>query len=1057
MPPVPATIEPRPFAKRAAEYGCTDFIRLDEILSEPRQLDYLDLLPARSNQRPLLTAVAEHQGTALLYLVDVCGDSVVDTATISRRLANRSDPAWLGLVRSGSLEIFPIGFHESNDTQPVRTIEEGSTPAPLFFQSLVHGTFEENNRLRSTDYVFRKIFDLLTQTTNEFVPADGTGKIDALAVLSMAGRALFFRFLIDRRIVLKDELTGDDGICPAATELKDAFSSAEKAAQTSAWLDATFNGDFLPLIDESIPNDDRAAREAAYLEFFTATENLVGSHIFSHLHAILRGWRSVDGGFQMEIDWGDFDFAHIPVGVLSQVYESFSHRADPRTATDTSVHYTPRTIASLMVDEAFAAVENPAEAKVLDSACGAGIFLVLAFRRLVRERWQRNVRPNTKVIQDVLYNQIRGFDISEPALRLAALSLYITAIELNATQRPPHALKFPRNLRDEVLHRFGADEKDFDADIVPLGSLGPDVPADYDGKFDIVIGNPPWTRLRDRTDDDDATNERERKAAIKRRNNEFTEIGRRIITARNVDLPKPYENPDNNPDLPFLWRATEWSRPGGVIALAMPARIFGRTTGIGFAAWRAILRSIELTGLISGADLRKTGVWEAMDIPFCMLFARNNLPKPEHRFYFAAPGYEPTLNSAGRFRIDYESAQPISVERVERQPWLLKTLSLGTWLDVELVESLTKNAPATLAQSWLKWDTNGIQTGEGFNRAPGSPQKYVDFLAQLPVFQRPEHGFEIEYSSLQTYGQLFGTNDAGQSCANRPRHEELFQAPLVIVPQSPGDNPHKPRAFMADKPVAFSKSCYGYSCAGHPDAETLAALIFLLPHTTLFAHFCLMTSRRSGFDRQTFNKAEFDAIPFPDIGTLTSETKATIRELAKCLRTAKTKPWREINEFIFQVYGVNPDDVQVAEDTLFFASSYRRAGRSAFEWTNRDTRSDFVETLRSTLEPYFDVCGQHVAVQEADFQPDAWNEPWYFLSVSRETETVKVNPALMRKAMEAANKRGCSRIIVHAPKKSGLLLGLLNQLRWWTVTRAHLCAQHIVRERLGACGLPEDL
>ena len=62
----------------------------------------------------------------------------------------------------------------------------------------------------------------------------------------------------------------------------------------------------------------------------------------------------------------------------------------------------------------------------------------------------------------------------------------------------------------------------------------------------------------------------------------------------------------------------------------------------------------------------------------------------------------------------------------------------------------------------------------------------------------------------------------------------------------------------------------------------------------------------------------------------------------------------------------------------------------------------------------------------------------------------------MQKAMEAANRRGCSRIIVHAPKKSGLLLGLLNQRRWWTATRARLCAQHIIRERLGECGLPED-
>ena len=251
-----ANSDRKPLAKRLAGYGCTDIIPLDEKLSLPEQLDYLDLLPKRSNQPPTLTAVAEHQGTALLYLVDACGDAKSDAASLlalRRQLANRSDPAWLGVLQPGSLEIFPIGFHEGADPRPVKIINASDTTAPLFFQSLVHGTFEENHRLSGTDYVYHKIFELLEQTMDEFVPKAGNGRLDALEVLSMAGRALFFRFLIDRRIVLDKELSGPDGICPAATDLKETFSSAEKAAQTSAWLDATFNGDFLSLIDESIP------------------------------------------------------------------------------------------------------------------------------------------------------------------------------------------------------------------------------------------------------------------------------------------------------------------------------------------------------------------------------------------------------------------------------------------------------------------------------------------------------------------------------------------------------------------------------------------------------------------------------------------------------------------------------------------------------------------------------------------------------------------------------------------------------------------------------------
>lgn len=1053
MPDAPSNSDPRPLAQRLAAYGCTSVVRLDEKLSVPAQLDYLDLLPKQSNHTPLLTAVAEHQGTALLYLVDASGDVKSDAdslAAVRRQLANRSDPAWLGVVRPGTLEIFSIGFHEAADVDPLKTIEEDSPTAPMFFQSLVHGTFEENHRLRGTDYVFHKIFDLLTRTTNAFVPNEGKRLLDALEVLSMAGRALFFRFLIDRDIVRPSELHGRDGICPAASDLKDAFSTAEKAAQTSAWLDATFNGDFLPLIDEAIPANNRDARERAYLRFFKRTERLVGNGIFMHLHAILLGWRSVGGAIQMELDWGDLDFAHIPVGVLSQVYESFSHRADPLTARDTSVYYTPRTIAGLMVEEAFAATKDQAGAKVLDSSCGAGIYLVLAFRRLVREQWNDGERPKTSVIQNILYKQLRGFDISESALRLAALALYITAIELNASPRPPQALKFPRNLRGEVLHLFGGEAVE-SKQAFPLGSLGAEVSPAFDKTFDIVIGNPPWTRLRDDKNGNGDADKEAPKSATDELNKEFTAIGRRVLAARGLgDLAKHFQNPDKNPDLPFLWRAMEWAKDGGVIALAMPARLFGRTSGKGFAAWRAVLHSVEVTGLINGADLRKTAVWDGIDMPFCILFARNAKPGSDHCFQYAAPSYEPDLNGGGRFRIDYESSQPISVARVEKQPWLLKTLSLGTWLDVEVMEALEATDKPTLKAQWKAWNKNLSKTGQGYNLSDDLEQMAAPFLAKLKDFVRLEGEFIIPYDKLETFKSRHG-----KSTVYWTKGEELYQSPLVIIPKAPGDYEEAPHAYLSDQPLAFSQSYYGYSCKGHEDERTLASLIYLLAHSTLFRYFALMISVSQGADHMIFTKQDFDALPFPDLKALPAAKKTTIRSLAHRLQHDTRKPWREMNEFIFGLYGLDADLVQVATDTLFAAVSYRRAGKAALDRTTRDTRSGFVQTLRDELEPFFDVCGEHAAVREAEFQPDTWREPWFFLAVSREIDSVPVNPRLMRKAMEAADRRGCSRIIVHAPGKRGLLIGLLNQRRWWTVTRARLCAQHIIRERLGACGLPE--
>lgn len=741
--------------------------------------------------------------------------------------------------------------------------------------------------------------------------------------------------------------------------------------------------------------------------------------------------------------------------MLSQVYESFSHRADPLTAREASVHYTPRTIAGLMVEQAFAATKNKARAKVLDSSCGAGIFLVLSFRRLVREHWISDERPKTAVIQSILYSQLRGFDISESALRLAALALYITAIELNGSPRPPQALKFPRNLRGEVLHRFGAGE-DEGTTTFPLGSLGPEVSKDFDNSFDIVIGNPPWTRLRDSKDDvENEADEKQKKSPTDELNKAFSAIGQRVLANRELgDIAKRYQNPDKNPDLPFLWRAMEWAKEGGIIALAMPARLFGRTSGKGLVAWRAVLKGVEVTGLINGADLRWSAVWKDVKFPFCIFFARNKKSGPDHRFYYAAPVNEPELNGHARFRIDYDAAQPLSVERIGKQPWIFKTLAFGTWLDVQLMETLVGTHNQTLASRWAEWDKGGIKTGQGFNRSPGLAQKFVNFLGDLHVFAPPTEAL-LEPTKAKTYGDLFGKNSKGQSSANMPRRKELYQSPLVIIAKSPGDDPKAPRAYISDHPVAFSQIYYGYSCAGHPDAETLAALIHLLAHSILFDYFCLMTSSQSGFDRQMFNKREFDALPFPDISNLPATTKRTIRRLSQRLQHDAAGSRTDLNEFIFQLYGLDPADVQVAEDTLFSAASYRKAGKAALERTTSQTREPFIRALRNEIEPYFDVCGHHAAVIEAEFQPGNWRESWFFLSVGPENISVPINPALIRTAMEAANQRGCSRIIVHAPGKRGLLIGLLNQRRWWTVTRARICAQYIIREHLAACGLAE--
>ncbi|MCX6856896.1 MAG: hypothetical protein NTV80_18555, partial [Verrucomicrobia bacterium] len=763
---------PCPLSERMAAFGCSDLVLLSADEDSPSLVEYFDLLPRRgSGPQPLpVHAVAEHQGVALLYIVDASEHGEPeDLIGLQRQLANRSDPAWLGISRAGTLDIYPIEFRPEG-AKPTKQLKAADDRAPLFFQSLVHGTFlDGKKRPHESDYVFRRIFDLLDQTSRRFVP---TRLLQPLDVLSLCGRALFFRFLIDRRIVLEPEVTD---ICKTADNLRDAFSNATKAAATSAWLDATFNGDFLPLFEERLESDDREGREAAYLKFFRKVEKTAGKEIYLHVQAILEGWDAGENvaqlNFDQQLNWNEFNFAHIPVGVLSQVYESFSHLDSPEEAEQRSVHYTPRLIARLMVDEEWLHDEK---------------------------------RPDTRTLQNILYRQLCGFDVSESALRLAALGLYITAIELNGTQRPPKNLKFPNDLRGRSLFLCDAPEPwanaakpVFEDTAFRLGSLHPDMDARFEKRFDIVIGNPPWSRLR-RSDSQAAALKEAKKAkqplASDLLNATFTQIGKAALTARGLDeLAADYVNPDKNPDLPFLWKATQWAKDGGWIALALPARLIQHPTTRGSEPWQAVLKAVSITGIINGADLRWSKVWEGVKTPFCLLFAKNQVAGKKQRFYYLSPQNEPWLNADGRFRIDYESAQPLSAERVSAAPWILKALSLGTPRDVELIEQIKQAFPKTLIEFWSEWDPTLEKSGQGVNRSPGQAQKPAEYLSRLKHLQRSQEDFEIDYNSLVTFKELHGV-----ATAYRPKTAPAFVPPLVLVSEGRPPDRRKPKAYLAE-------------------------------------------------------------------------------------------------------------------------------------------------------------------------------------------------------------------------------------------------------------------
>lgn len=1000
-------------------FGCHDVVQLDGEPT-PRHLEYLDLLKVSERKSLKVNAVAEFQSRPLLYIVS--GDQIrdIDNKMLDFQclLANRGERAYLGILSPGELNVYPVNLDRSvlvNSRK--RTIKKNSPEAPLFFQSVVNGVFTLEGQPETPDHVFKTIVDLMTRSSNALIDPK-TYNLNPIDVLSFLGRALFFRFLWDRKIVRSSELPS---VCPKAESLGDCFCNVENSVETCRWLDETFNGDLLPF-------------SSGYTDIFRQADEQTGGKLFLHLLAILKGWKYAGiEAFQQQIDWGDLNFAHIPIGVLSQVYENFSKIWDSQQREQTSAYYTPKNIARYLVDDAFEGLTDKKNARILDPSCGAGIFLVLTFRKLVAARWEHDgKRPDTKAIQSILYNQLCGFDVSESALRLAALSLYITAIELNESPRPPKSLRFPEPLQGIVLHNHRQTEEQATKGFV-LGSLRPDFIRDFNSHFDLIIGNPPWTRLKG--DDEDAKKE------IKAHNVAFTKLTRQILIDRGLeDIAQTYRNPDNNPDLPFLWKSTQWAKPGGIIAMALPGRIFLKQTGSGTQAFNAILQGIEITGILNGSNLSDSAVWPGMNQPFMLFFARNRVPAADHYFHFVTPHFERHLNDKGRLRIDYQSAQPVAAAEVVKDSRLLKTLAMGTALDVEVVRKLDDLEWPTVKSYWNPPD---LYSGLGYNLSPKLRQYDALFMRNLPDFIPPANGaFLVDVSLLPKFKN---------SKAHMPRRIELYTPPLLIVPQSPGASSISAKSYLLHETTVFSQSYYGFSAHGLSDVSPISFL-HLLTHSELFRYYVLVTCSRMGAERRTMTKSDLENFPFPSIDLLSKRQRQRAVNLSGQLETAPKKPWKEINGFIFDLYGLDEYDQQVVKNTLEVAEPFKEAKDRANAPPLKTERKAFYVELQRLIAPSFDITNEKLSVDEVEIARQDIHSPWHFFSVSSTATSASLSQSTQKRLIsqitEAANKTGCSRVVVH--EKGRLLVGIIGQYRYWTLSRARLCALDILRHHLDA-------
>jgi hypothetical protein len=328
----------------------------------------------------------------------------------------------------------------------------------------------------------------------------GTKRPELSHLHSLIGRAIFIRYLEDREILLPgyfegiaarrkdwmrilDEAPSAPALEPRLTE-KRFLRVLQNKDFTYALFDQMaldFNGDTFPIDEEE---RDRVQQE--------------------HLDK-LRGFLIGSTSGQEELFFYAYRFDVIPIELISTIYEEFYNERKGKDRNQGS-HYTPPALVEFVLAHTLTPEVLSGRPRVVDAACGSGIFLVESFRRMVRYLCaeQNGKRVSRPQLRKILRDQIAGMDINEEAVRVAAFSLYLAFLhyqsprEINDERRLPH-LKWVSEEEKRKRDRKAPGAQFFDILLhansfaVIRGECPPEVSLRFSaGSAGVVVGNPPW-------------------------------------------------------------------------------------------------------------------------------------------------------------------------------------------------------------------------------------------------------------------------------------------------------------------------------------------------------------------------------------------------------------------------------------------------------------------------------------------------------------------------------------------------------------------------------------
>ena len=571
-----------------------------------------------------------------------------------------------------------------------------------------------------------------------------------------------------------------------------------------------------------------------------------------------------------------YRFDVIPVELISSIYEQFAHSDKPKDSTEsetnttTDVFYTRLSLVSLVLDEIMQGLTG--KETVLDLACGSGIFLVEALRRLVNLQ-SGGGRPSRETIRSTLYRQIYGVDISEPAVQVAAFSLYLAALELDPA--PKEAPKFEPLLGNTLI--VG------DAWNVEQTSAGRDALTEQ-GKpktFDLIVGNPPWSYPG-----------KSGRAALR-----SAGAGNGGRSPRGVSVE-------------FARRSMRFASKRTRFGLILSAVQFFSRSSTGRNASHDLIETLSPVTLVN-LSYQSNWLFSRSKSPAIVLFARQRFPKNAQINAVQVP-WSPFGEQTHTFAISHDDIVTLPLAEWREKPEFLKAAFFGGYRDLKLLDKLTNYC--TSLDRWLGERDTELHAG----LIVGNRSRNSEFLRGLPLVRKDN----VRRFSLS--GELVIYDEQK---AQWPRSRNTYEGPLLLVREFV-ENMGRPVAGVSRRDVVFTNALFGASLSSlrHDIVWILAAIL----NSSMASWFFLMTASTFGLRKPRLLARDIEHMPIPDLETLLhSEPAQRLSQMARELaaRPATEDDWWKLDEAVFDLYELDGDERIVAHDGLFRATWQWREGR----------------------------------------------------------------------------------------------------------------------------------